>query len=660
MADPTPPDGSPSWRDHLPSWQRLVATVALLLAATGLLSILRVDQAQLRGVTVAKLLRDHTSALSAQAAGPVRLEVHGDEGLSAQLSKHAGRTLTVQDDAPTVARLSVVEKDGVLHLDASAGTKAPVTGTLRLARWTSLLPPVVAIILALMFRRVIVALFAAVWLGACLHHGVGPIGGLGHTLGGYVWDNLTDPFHYLIFAFTFSLVGMIGIVTRMGGTHALVDVIARRARTARSTRVATALMGLAVFFDDYANTVVVGTTMRALTDRMRISREKLAYLVDSTAAPIAGIAVISTWIGFEVGLFQGVSNYLGLGKSGYTLFFEVLPYRFYCLFTIVFVFASAGLNRDYGPMLRAERRASRTGEVLRKDATAASSSSIQDVEPAEGAPLRWYNAAVPVGTVIFLVFAGMVLLGARSSLFAQRSFSVLSYTDVFDAFVAVGESDYDGPLVMALASAIGSLVAMCMALAQRILTVGDVLRSWLSGARMMILANAVLLMAWSIQSVCDDVGTSFYLTAALHGAVSAAWLPLLVFLLAAVVAFATGTSWGTMGILVPTVGPMAAVAGEPFILVLCLGAVLDGAIFGDHCSPLSDTTVLSSIASSCDHLDHVRTQIPYALTTMLLAGFGGYLFVSLGGPLWGAYALGFGGIFGVLLVVGRNPDVDPA
>ncbi len=639
----------------------------------GLLSLVRVDEAQLSRVTVVRAARQALAGLPGRASwrGEGELWVRvvvSDPAWQATLEEVVGSTpgLKAWPDATSTLRLDVLSAGSTLSVegtlespDDTAAAPLVVRGGDRVADWTALLPPVVAILLAVVFRRLLVALLLAVWLGAGLHYSAGPPAAAWHAGKDYLWANLTDTFNAFIFLFTFSLVGMVGVLTRMGGIHGLVEAIARRARSAAGVRLATALMGIAIFFDDYANTVVVGTTMQPLTDRLRISREKLAYLVDSTAAPIAGIAVISTWIGFEVEQFERVAQFLGLQENGYAMFFQVLPYRFYCLFTLLFVLAGALLRRDYGPMLAAEHRAARTGQVSRPGARLLTSAGLSDLAPVPGAPLRWLNAVLPVALVVLGTFGGMLWVGSQSSVFEGRSLVPWSPSDWKDAFIGVGEFDNAGPQVLAGAAVLGSLVAIVLAVGQRILTLRQALLGWLSGARVMVLANAVLLLAWSIRSVCTDVGTPLYLTAALHGVVAPELLPLLVFLLAALVAFSTGTSWGTMGILLPTVGPMAWASGDPLVLVLCLGAVLDGAIFGDHCSPLSDTTVLSSIASSCDHVDHVRTQLPYAVTTMLAAGVCGYVLVGAGGPLWAAYGLGAAGLLAVLLLLGRSPDRPP-
>ncbi len=651
---------------------RLVLQAGALVALLAALPMFPVSHDALVSVTGSRLVREavakayesYESAAVPQGSRrvlPVRLDARGALARVVRSEVAQNRRVKLDDDASVVLELSMEETHGELVLRGSArgpgrARPTPLTGKLPLADWSSLVPPVLAIFLALMFQRLLLALLAAVYAGAVILAGFDPIAGGVETVHTYLVGNLLDEFNLYIFGFTFSLVGMVSVATRAGGTHGLVEAIRRLARTARSTRVATALMGLAVFFDDYANTVVVGTTMRPLTDKMRISREKLAYLVDSTAAPIAGIALVSTWIGFEVEQFQKLSDFLDLGSNGYALFFQVLPFRFYCMFTVGFVFLSALLARDFGPMLRAERRASATGQALRPGSRPLTSATFQEQGPVEGAPLRWYNAILPVALVLFGVLGGMAWVGSGAPVMEGHGFSVLSLESWRLAFIGVGEIENAGPKILFAAAMAGSLLAGVLAVGQGILTVRESVIAWLTGAQAMLLANGVLLLAWAIRSVSTDLGTPFFLAALLDGLVSPMVIPLLVFVLAAAVAFATGTSWGTMGILLPTVGPMAASLGQPHLLLLSMGAVLDGAIFGDHCSPISDTTVLSSIASGCDHVDHVRTQIPYAVTTMLVAGLAGYLPVAAGAPDWLPYVLGPGVILVVLLGFGRNPD----
>ena len=238
------------------------------------------------------------------------------------------------------------------------------TASPRVGAWTSVLPPLLAVLVALFFKRLLVALVAAVWLGAALQVGFWPWPATREMVATYLVGSTFKSFNLYVIGFTLSLVGMVHVLLRMGGMAGLLERIGRLATSARATRLTCALMGGAIFFDDYANTIVVGSTMRPVTDARRISREKLAYLVDSTSAPIAGVAIISTWIGYEVGLFEELSAQLGLGKSGYEIFFAILGMRFYCLLTLGFVLMNAWSGRDFGPMLAAERRAA-LGQPLR-------------------------------------------------------------------------------------------------------------------------------------------------------------------------------------------------------------------------------------------------------------------------------------------------------
>ncbi|MGM0558445.1 MAG: Na+/H+ antiporter NhaC family protein [Myxococcota bacterium] len=595
-----------------------------------------------------------------------------------ELERVRSMRIVPAEQAAATLRVDLTREDDALGFEATLLDEEPETlaqTSKRLGHWESVLPPLIAVLIALFFRKLLVALVGAVWLGALLQTNFNPLTATWMTVDEYVVASVADTFNLYIIAFTFTLVGMVQVITRMGGMAGVLEAFRFLATSARSTRVATAFVGLAIFFDDYANTIVTGTTMRSLTDRMRISREKLAYIVDSTSAPIAGIAIISTWIGYEVGLFDTLSQQLGLGRSGYDIFFEIIPLRFYCILSLVFVFANGWLGRDYGPMLKAERRAIDTGDVLRPGSTPLTSKALSDIGPAEGIPHRWYNAFIPVTIVIVGVMLGMYWSGWRgggaveqipgmsAALWGDSSVSTLfgawgtaladagSWTTWRDAF-----SNSDSAKVLFWASLLGSVAAIVLAISQKLLSARDAIFTWFKAIPAMWLAVAILVLAWSIQGVCSDLSTSVYLVGAIEGLISPAWLPLLTFLLAAVVAFATGTSWGTMGILLPAIIPLAfyMTGGEGIVLLLCFGAVLDGAIFGDHCSPISDTTVMSSIASAVDHIDHVRTQFPYAVTVMSAAAGFGYVGVAFGLPVWLALVLGAASLVTVLLTVGRS------
>ncbi len=661
-----------------PSYPALVIGLLLIIGA----SVLPIDRGAVFDHQVDGLFPEVIAELEPADGpiGPVRLSWFETNADTAARLNGVLRAATVDTAAGSVPRFQITEKADapVLHLQArhTSGSRLEVSArftdgqsakrTAYWADWTSLLPPLVALVLAVGLRRVVPALYIAVFVGATLLHGGNPLwaawveirglfGALAGAFGigsapteGYLAGVVADSFNLQILGFTFALVGLVAVVSRMGGTRGLVDALAPLARGPRSAQAVTASMGTAVFFDDYANTVVIGTTARTLTDKHRLSREKLAYIVDSTSAPVAGIAIVSTWIGYEVGLFDDLLSTLSavpdMPGSGYEMFFAVLPLRFYCLFALALVFIGAFTGRDLGPMLAAERRA-RSGGPLAPDGSV-------EKEPVSvtkaGVPARAGNAILPIGAVL-LVTVGFIL-GAGTG--PMASFSPLSLGDWKVVFDNAGG---DIALILLAAALVGSAVAFTLALGQRLLSGREAVSAYTDGMKTLAEAAAVLIAAWAIKSVCDGLSTGLTIVALIGDGLPPLWIPLTVFLMSGVIAFSTGTSWGTMALVLPIAAPLSAtLSGEPLIVLASLGAVLDGAIWGDHCSPISDTTVLSSTASGCPHLAHVRTQLPYATLAMLAAGAWGYLGVAGGLPLLAAYGLGLVTMVAVMLIFGRS------
>lgn len=518
----------------------------------------------------------------------------------------------------------------------------------RVFRWTGLVPPLVAIVLALVTRSLLPSLGAAVAVGALLVHG--PVRGVPLGLRDYAWNNLLDKTHLYILGFTLALLGMVQVTARSGGARGIVESVARWVRSARSTRLSTSLMGLLVFFDDYANCMLVGPTMRPFADRYRVSREKLAYLVDSTAAPVAGLVLLSTWVGYETGLLGDVAKTLGVGQTGYALLFAALPLRFYCALTLVFVFASSALGRDFGPMLAAERRAHEHGKLMRDGASPLGETDPRHAEPPPGKPRRWINAAAPVLVVVLGTLGGFVADGGGWPRLRQAPGSLVSF-GFWRETLSASENNV---IVLFWAALAGALVAIVLPALQRVLSLGQGAGAFARGVRAGLHAALVLLLAWALAQVCKDLGTGPVVVAAVGQSLPPVAIPVVTFLASAAVAFATGTSWGTMAILIPTAVPLAHAAGGETLMLLAMASVLDGAIFGDHCSPISDTTLMSSIASGSDHIDHVYTQFPYAVVVMGIALGAGYVAVALGAPLWLPYLVGPTVIVAVLLAVGRR------
>ncbi|MFP6659069.1 MAG: Na+/H+ antiporter NhaC family protein [Pirellulales bacterium] len=519
----------------------------------------------------------------------------------------------------------------------------------------SLVPPVLAIGLAMATRRVVLSLMCGV-IVAGLIVSRGDLGAATFfVFETALWTELTSNDHLRVFAFTLLMGAMVGVVQVSGGMLGIVEKLAPLARSRRGGQLMTWLLGMLIFFDDYANTLLLGSTMRPVTDRLKISREKLAYLVDSTAAPVAGLALISTWIAGEIGYIEAGFEELGIrgGVDGFSVFVATIPYRFYVLLALLMVPLVALLGRDFGPMLRAERQAmsaDRAGKV-------SPSSFDPPITNKELGPYHWTTAVIPI-LVVVAVTGGLIL---------QTGAEKLRSLNAADAswFSLVAEGDLY--LALVYGSLAGLAAAVVLAKVQSRLTSDEIRGGAFAGAKKMGAALMILWMAWSLSAATteDHLGTGVYLAGMIEDSIPAVWMPTIAFLLASVVAFATGTSWGTMGLLMPLVIGVTyrmLVAESPSIeptaplLTATIGGVLAGAIFGDHCSPISDTTVLSSQASDCDHMRHVWTQLPYALLVGGVSVICGTIPVGFGLSVWIALPLAAAALVGCLFLLGRRVD----
>ncbi|KLO23285.1 sodium:proton antiporter [Marinitoga sp. 1197] len=520
----------------------------------------------------------------------------------------------------------------------------------------SLIPPLLAIALAFITKEVILSLLLGVFSGALISVFANSSSGFFMKLVEsytktfeYPVNALADGWHAGIIIFTLTIGGMVGVIAKMGGTRAIANALAKKARTAKSAQLATALMGVVVFFDDYANTLIVGPTMRPLTDKLKVSREKLSYIVDSTAAPVATMAAISTWIGYELGLIGDAFKSINVDVNPYSVFFQSIPYRMYGLFALVMVFMVGFMMRDFGPMYEAEKRARLTGKVLADGAEPMLSTDFEKDLEKDNIPLKVSNALVPILTLIIFAFIGLWYSGGG----LDKPFT---WDGIRDAF---GDADASAALIWA--SALASIVAIVMAVSQGIMTLKKAIEAWVEGAKSLIITTIILILAWSIGSIATDLGTADYLVQIVSNSLPGWTIPVLVFILSSIVAFATGTSWGTMAIMLPIAIPLAAhYTGNELtpLIYATLGAVLTGATFGDHCSPISDTTIMSSMASSADHIDHVKTQLPYALTAALIAAIVGYIPVGLGMPVWISLILGVVSLWAVLRFYGKSTKLE--
>ncbi|WP_297963464.1 Na+/H+ antiporter NhaC family protein [uncultured Campylobacter sp.] len=532
----------------------------------------------------------------------------------------------------------------------------------------TLIPPVAAIVLAFITKDVILSLFLGVLSGTFLigmvDQNIAASALFAFTdLCSRMVKSMADTWNAGILLQVMCIGGLIALVTKSGGTKALALWLSKHADTPVLGQIYTWLMGIVIFFDDYANALIVGPIMRPLMDKFKISRAKFAFIIDATAAPITGIAVISTWVGVEISAIKEAYSQIGVENiNAFTVFVETIPYRFYNIFMIFFVVATAVMSREFGSMYRAEI-ASRGGK------SGAADFKIKNLEdqifvPKEGVALRKLNAIIPLGAMIVLSVIGFYLNG-YSSLEGEALEAVkaapLSFTSIRTAFSAA-----DASVVLFQSALFSSIIAVALGIAQKIYGVKEAIEVWVGGWKSMLNTVIILLFAWSLSSVIKELGTSRYLVELLSDATPRFALAIVIFVLSSFISFSTGTSFGTMGIVTPLAVPLAhavgqkyGLSGEEFHVFMCVNvsAVLTGAIFGDHCSPISDTTILSSMGAGCDHIEHVSTQMTYALVVCGISIICGYLPAGFGLSVWGCLILGIAAIILLLRVVGKRVDV---
>ncbi|WP_243545415.1 Na+/H+ antiporter NhaC family protein [Pseudodesulfovibrio tunisiensis] len=522
----------------------------------------------------------------------------------------------------------------------------------------TLIPPVLAIVLAFITKNVVLSLFLGVFSGCFMLDLKGwdiysaVIDGF-LRLSGEVLASLADSWNAGIVLQCLAIGGLIALVSKMGGARAIADALAKHAKTPRSSQFVTWVMGLFIFFDDYANSLTVGPIMRPVTDRMKISREKLAFIIDATAAPIAGIALISTWVAYEVGLIRDGYQMIGIKANAYGIFVETIPFRFYNIFILAFVVFTILFLREFGPMRQAEVRARTEGKLVADGSTPMASEEASGLEPESHVVPSIWSAIIPIGTLIVTAFLGFYFNGYHAiedqALLDLIHSSPMSFTAMRECFGAS-----DASVVLFQAALVASLVAIFMAIFKKVMPIKDAIETWVTGVKSMNITAVILLLAWSLSGIIKELGTAAYLVNVLSDALPPFLLPTIIFILGSIISFATGTSYGTMGILMPLAIPLSfALQADPNYVLLNVGAVLTGAIFGDHCSPISDTTILSSMGSACDHIDHVRTQLFYAIGVAGVAIIFGYIPAGLGMPAYVTLPVGLVATAALVRFVGK-------
>ena len=532
--------------------------------------------------------------------------------------------------------------------------------------WT-LIPPLVAISLAFITKNVIVSLVIGIMSGGFILNisGNNPFMALFYSFLDLIQravNSLADPWNAGIILQVLAIGGVINLVGKMGGAKAIAEALSKRAKSAKSAQIITWVAGLLVFFDDYANSLIIGPMMRPVTDKMKISRERLAFIIDATAAPVAGIAIISTWIGLEVGLIGSAFDSIGVETNAFGVFLNTIPFRFYNILILGFIVITALLLKDFGPMRKAEIECRRGGLNLSSNEDVNKELSKHDeLEPLPGVKLSVWNAIIPIGALILgalfaFYYSGYTTImgGEDSAVIQLMQNSPASFDAIKEAF-----SNADASVALFQSAFFAGLVAIIMGVAKKIFTLSEALDIWVDGMKTLIITGVILICAWSLSSVIKELGTAKYLIQLLSGSLPPFILPSLIFVLGAIISFATGTSYGTMGILMPLAIPLAySINPDMSYVIVATSAVLTGAIFGDHCSPISDTTILSSMGAGCNHIDHVRTQMPYAIFVAVITIVFGYIPAGFGLPVYVVLPIAFVAMFIGIQIFGKSVEVE--
>ena len=471
----------------------------------------------------------------------------------------------------------------------------------RYATILSLLPPIIAIVLALITKEVYSSLILGIIAGGIIYAGLNFEGIMNHVVQDGFIANVADSYNIGIIIFLVILGALVAMMNKAGGSAAFGRWAVKHIKSRVGAQIATILLGVLIFIDDYFNCLTVGSVMRPVTDSHNFSRAKLAYLIDATAAPVCIIAPISSWAAAVAGFARGAG-----AESGMSLFINAIPFNFYALLTIVMMLFLAFSKFDYGPMKKHERNAVEAGDLF----TSGTKQAVAEMEVNEKG--RVIDLILPVVVLIISCVIGMIYSGG---FFDGESF--------IDAF-----SNSDASVGLALGAAFTFVITVIYFICRRVLKFKDIMESLPEGFKAMVPAILILACAWTLKAMTDSLGAKIFISQLIEGSAGAfeKFLPAIIFLIAVGLSFATGTSWGTFGILIPIVLSVFK-AGDP-ITIVAISACMAGAVCGDHCSPISDTTIMASAGAQCDHINHVSTQLPYALTVAgvsavayIIAGF---------------------------------------
>ena len=465
----------------------------------------------------------------------------------------------------------------------------------------AMLPPIVAIALALITKEVYSSLIIGIIVGGLIYSGGNFETTINHVISDGFVANVADSYNMGIIIFLILLGALVSMMNKAGGSAAFGRWATTHIKSRVGAQLATIALGVLIFIDDYFNCLTVGSVMRPVADSHKVSRAKLSYLIDATAAPICIIAPISSWAAAVAGFARSAG-----AENGIKLFIQAIPYNFYALLTIIMMIFLAVMKLDYGPMKKHEQNAQEKGDLF----TSGTQQAVEEM------------AANPKGKVIDLLFPVFVLIVSCviGMIYSGGFFSGETFIDAF--------SNSDASVGLAYGAAITTIITVIYYLCRRVLKFKDLMGSLPEGFKAMVPAIMILACAWTLKAMTDSLGAKIFIAQLIENSAGSfqALLPAIIFVIAVGLSFATGTSWGTFGILIPIVLSVFG-AGEP-ITIVAISACMAGAVCGDHCSPISDTTIMASAGAQCDHINHVSTQLPYALTvagvstvSYVIAGF---------------------------------------
>lgn len=524
----------------------------------------------------------------------------------------------------------------------------------------SLFPPVFAVALAFLTGDVVLSLFAGVLAGFAMLTAIGggPLlyGTIHSTVEGVI-DTASTWEKTQVLVLCVMVGGMEGVIRRSGGFEAAARKLTGKLNSRRKVNLLGQAFCTLFFFDDYANALISGPVLSPVTDRAGISREKLSYIVDSTAAPLAGIAVISSWVAVEVSVIQEGLDAAGVSTSAFQIFFHSIPYCFYCIFALAFILLLTFTGREYGPMLEAERRAKSGHPVKPGTKVGEAMESLPSTEETDKAKLRIVLAFGCIALLLVFALVSIYVTG-RNEAVAEGLIAPDAGFRFGDLSTIMGCAD---TIQLVLEAALlCSVMAIMMGSLLGLFSFSDGVMAWLEGATSLMTTIVVLVLAWALAGVVEKLGSVYFVVDALSGGFPVVLVPSLIFLVCCVISFAAG-SYGCMFMVMPMAIPIVAAvngiaaepAGDPFMLS-CVAAVLTGGIFGDHCSPMTDCTILAALGAECETMDHVKTQMPYALTVAATSVICGTLFTSFGLPVWAALLLGVVVMTAVIRLVGKK------